>query len=159
MKESFRERGGRWVIVQFVLMLITIAAGPLFQGDWFGRWPQILGGLLLILGAVTGIAGSLTLGRNRTPYPVPNTDTALIQDGIYAYIRHPLYTSLILLGLAWALFWHSGAALVASIIMALQLHFKAAFEERQLDRLFSDYPDYRKRVPRFFPRLRRRRRT
>lgn len=108
----------------------------------------------MLASAGVGIAGTWTLGKNRTAYPVPKKEAQLIQHGIYRHIRHPLYTSLILLGLGWALSWHSGAALIATATMTIQLRFKAKFEERHLEQLFPDYPTYRERVPPFFPRIR-----
>lgn len=38
----------------------------------------------------------------------------LVQHGICAQIRHPLYTSVLLAGFAWALLWQSAPALAAA---------------------------------------------
>ena len=152
MNGSFTDRGGWWVLGQFTLMIAALAAGPL----WSGQGPIVLtvaGSALIGLGAWAGIAGTITLGRNRTAYPKPKTEAQLIRHGIYGRIRHPLYTSLMLLGIGWGLCWASPAALAFSFALALLLHFKAAFEERELLRLFPGYAKYREQVPRFFPRV------
>ena len=153
MKQSFRDKGGWWVTLQFALMTAVTAAGPSFPGSWPGTWHQIAGSILVTAGAWIGIAGACTLGRNRTAYPVPKQHSVLIQHGIYGRIRHPLYTSLILLGLGWSLCWCSFATLFATLLMALQLQAKATFEESRLKKMFPDYDEYSRHVPRFFPRF------
>lgn len=154
MTPTFHEKGGWWVATQFVLMAGIIAAGLRLGNDWSNDEISTLGQSLFLLGAGVGIAGAWTLGRNRTAYPMPKANAELIQHGIYGYIRHPLYTCLILLGLGWALAWQSTAALLTTGLMTLQLRFKAKFEERHLEHRFPEYAAYRQRVPAFIPRLR-----
>ena len=151
MGAGFQDRGGWWVVGQFVLMAAVAAAGPLWPGDWGGTWLPAATGLGLA-GAVVGIAGAVALGRNRTAYPVPKSDGELIRHGIYRHIRHPLYSSLVLLGCAWGVWWESPLAVGATAMMGLLLNAKAASEERRLRIMFSDYAAYARQVPRFVPR-------
>jgi len=74
-----------------------------------------------------------------------------VQTGIYGLVRHPLYSSVILLAVGWSLLWSSGAALAASVALAFLLDAKARVEERWLGEKFSDYAGYARRVRRFFP--------
>lgn len=149
----FLARGGAWVIVQFVLMTAVIVLGVVFHGDWT-RVPVIaMGALLFLVGGVFGIAGVAVLGRNRTPYPQPRDGSELVQHGIYARVRHPLYTSVMLASLGWALIWQSGPAFVAALVLLPFFHAKARREEQWLGGQFPGYPDYARRVPRFLPRL------
>ncbi|MES2819580.1 MAG: methyltransferase [Pseudomonadota bacterium] len=76
----------------------------------------------------------------------------LVDSGIYGYIRHPLYSSLLLL--AWGLFFkqpalaEGGAALLAS----LALIATAKVEEDENLRTFgAAYGDYCRRTRRFLP--------
>jgi protein-S-isoprenylcysteine O-methyltransferase Ste14 len=150
---TFVARGGAWVIVQFVLMTSVIALGVAFHGDWT-RVPVIAtGALLFVLGGVFGIAGVAVLGRNRTPYPQPRAGSELVQHGIYARVRHPLYTSVMLASLGWALIWQSAPAFVAALALLPFFQAKARREEQWLSGQFPGYPDYARRVPRFLPRL------
>jgi protein-S-isoprenylcysteine O-methyltransferase Ste14 len=77
----------------------------------------------------------------------------LVQRGIYARVRHPLYTSVMLASLGWALIWQSGSSLLAALALVPFFHAKARREERWLCETFPDYADYASRVPRFIPRL------
>lgn len=135
-------------------MILVIVTGTTFQGHRMGVPALILGAALFIAGAWFGIAGAIDLGRNRTPYPRPLGTSSLVQHGIYARVRHPLYTSVMLLSVAWALFWQSGPSLVASLALVPFFYGKARREERWLLEKFPAYAEYARRVPRFFPRLR-----
>ncbi|MEQ8847455.1 methanethiol S-methyltransferase [Botrimarina sp.] len=77
------------------------------------------------------------------------------EPSLYKHVRHPLY-------LGWAvLFWATptmtaGHALFAGALTAY-MALAALVEERDLIAHFgADYADYRRRVPMFLPRLRRR---
>ena len=47
-------------------------------------------GLLIVLVAV------IQLKKNHTPFPTPKEDGELIKTGLYKFIRHPIYTGIIL---------------------------------------------------------------
>jgi protein-S-isoprenylcysteine O-methyltransferase Ste14 len=148
---SFRERGGYWVIGQSALMLSVVVLGVAFHGDGSETFQAMAGAILFILGGAIGLAGVAVLGRSRTPYPQPRPDAVLIQRGIYAWIRHPLYTSVMLASLGWALIWQSGLALGAALLLIPFFDAKARREERWLAERFAEYGDYQRRVRRFVP--------
>jgi len=149
---GFLARGGAWVLTQFVLMAAVIGLGVIFPGDWT-RVPVMATGVgLLVAGGYFGIAGVVVLGRNRTPFPQPRAQSELVMRGIYSRVRHPLYTSVMLVSLGWALIWQSVASLAAALVLLPFFHAKARREERWLCEKFAGYADYAKRVPRFLPR-------
>jgi len=150
---NFLERGGRWVLGQFVMMTAVILLAVVFRGDWSHRWAVILGGGLFSLGGVFGLAGVAVLGLNRTPFPKPHAHSDFVQHGIYARVRHPLYDSVMLSSLGWALIWQSWASLVVALAQIPFFVAKSRREERWLREKFQDYADYANRVPRFIPKL------
>jgi protein-S-isoprenylcysteine O-methyltransferase Ste14 len=151
MASSFAQRGGWWVIGQGILMLAVLLTGPLFKDNW-QRFPsKWAGGFILASGSYFGIVGAWTLGRNRTAYPRPLAECRLVTSGIYGLVRHPLYTSLIQLGLGWATIWQSGAAVLASVAMSAFLTLKSIREKRWLREQFAEYAEYEKRVKKFIP--------
>ena len=107
----------------------------------------------MIVGAGIAIAGALALGRNLTPFPKPLEHAQLVRHGIYAVIRHPLYTSVISLAIGWALVWQSWPALLAAAVLVPFFHAKARREERWLRKKFPEHADYERRLHRFIPRL------
>jgi protein-S-isoprenylcysteine O-methyltransferase Ste14 len=112
-----------------------------------GLAPLLLGGLVMLLSA-------LHLGRNLTPATTPINDGALVERGLYAHVRHPMYAGLILVlwGLAWiGSNWRMG--LLAAVISLLYFDRKAATEEGKLVLRYPGYAAYMKRVPKLIPRL------
>lgn len=151
MSGSFQQRGGTWVIAQFMLMGCMLAVPPLARpGEW--NWLALAGGaMLMLLGAWVGIRGTRDLGKSRTPFPQPLGNSTLVTSGIYARIRHPLYSSLILLGFGWTLAWVSLSGLVVACSLTAFLLAKARCEETQLAEKFPDYTGYATRVKGFVP--------
>lgn len=148
------DRGHVWVVAQSLLLLAVVLLGVLYPGDWTRTGIIVTGAVLFVSGGVIGIAGVLVLGRNRTPFPRPREDSQLVQRGIYAHVRHPLYASVMLSSFGWALIWQSAAALVPAWVLVPFLLAKARHEERWLRVQFPGYADYARRVPAFLPRLR-----
>jgi len=153
MSASFLKRGGAWVIAQTVLMIAVLTLGIVFHGQWESRGSILMGTVLLILGSILGIAGVWALGTNRTPLPQPRESSTLVQHGIYAHLRHPLYTSVMLLSLGWSLVWQSWPSLGSALILIPFFYAKAIREEQSLRKKFPDYANYQRRVPRFIPRF------
>lgn len=151
MKVSFSARGGWWVVGQSILMIAMLASGPLRQPDWNSRAGFWIGVFLIGAGAVFGITGAWTLGRNRTPFPRPLADSVLVEHGIYSVVRHPLYASLTYLSVGWALIWANHAAGAAALAMFIFLDRKARVEEEWLSGEFLGYRTYAERVRRFIP--------
>jgi protein-S-isoprenylcysteine O-methyltransferase Ste14 len=150
---SFLGRGGVWVVLQFVLLSAVIFPAVFLRGDWSHGWMTVLGVALFLVGAGFGIGGACVLGKARTAFPKPKEDSSLIRHGIYARVRHPLYTAVILLSFGWAFIWQSGLALAVAGAQVPFFVAKARREERWLREQFPDYVAYAERVPRFIPRL------
>jgi protein-S-isoprenylcysteine O-methyltransferase Ste14 len=151
MSNGFIQRGGWWVVGQF-LLLLAIAGMDLTGHAAVKPLPIFLGGLVLIVAATfCSLAGLLALGRNLTPFPKPSAKTELVQHGIYALIRHPLYTSVFCAAVGWSLVWQSWPALAVSFVLAIFFDTKARHEERWLRQQFPEYADYERRVRRFIP--------
>jgi protein-S-isoprenylcysteine O-methyltransferase Ste14 len=81
--------------------------------------------------------------------------TQLITTGIYARVRHPLYTATILIMMGFLIFSPSYANIVHSICVLSYVIIGALFEERRLERLFGNaYTSYKKNVPFLIPSFR-----
>lgn len=151
MQPSFRERGGGWVISQGVLLLALTVCGPFFRDDVTVPMNFFCGWVLFIFGGVLGVLGVKHLGNNRTPYPQPLADSELITTGIYRFVRHPLYSSLVFAGIGWGLIWSSAPALAIATINVFFFDAKARLEERWLQKRFPAYAAYSQKVKRLVP--------
>lgn len=82
----------------------------------------------------------------------------LINDGIYARVRHPRYGQMTLAILGYALIANYPAVYGAFFLWCVGIYGVTVLEERELAARFgAAYRDYAARVPRFVPRLRQRR--
>ncbi len=152
---SFAGRGGYLVLAQLVLLLLIALIAPRTSGNWGGGLIRVLAAGMMLAGALVGIAGTWALGGNLTPFTKPKITGALVQDGVYSHIRHPLYLCQILMMTAWALWFASFWGVIANGFLALVFDRKARMEERALVAQFHNYTEYQSKVPRLFPRLRR----
>lgn len=146
-------KGAGWVWTQSVLMLAVVGLGPVGAGSWHNPKLVTLGAVLFLLSGVLGLAGVVHIGRNRTPFPRPRQGSVLVQHGVYAWVRHPLYVSVIGASLGWSLLFQSAAALGFSLLLAPLFNAKARREEQWLREAFPGYADYARRVKRFIPGL------
>jgi protein-S-isoprenylcysteine O-methyltransferase Ste14 len=92
--------------------------------------------------------------RNRngeTLYQFERT-TELIDTGIFKYIRHPLYSSLLFL--TWGIFLKNTSTelLIVSVLSTIFLYLTAIFDEKECIEYFGDrYIEYMKGSKRFIP--------
>ena len=144
--------GWAFVAAQGVLLLVLVLL-PVRAG-----WPravQLLGGGLLVVGLVVVFAASRTLGSALTPTPEPRDDQ-MRTDGPYRYVRHPIYSGVLIIVLGLVVRAGSIPSLVVGAVTVAFFHAKARWEERRLAVRYPDYPAYAATTGRFVPRLRRR---
>jgi len=70
----------------------------------------------------------------------------VIDSGVYARVRHPMYSSVILLLVGMALWLGSCAAALAAILPIALIGIRIIFEERFLRRELKGYDAYTARV-------------
>jgi protein-S-isoprenylcysteine O-methyltransferase Ste14 len=151
MSNGFVQRGGWWVVGQLLLLFAIAILGITSRATPKSFTLFLFGLVFLVASAICGIAGLMSLGRNLTPFPRPANETELVQHGIYALIRHPLYTSVFCAAVGWSLVWQSWPASLVSFVLAVFFDAKARHEERWLRQKFPDYADYERQVRRFIP--------
>lgn len=111
---------------------------------------------LVVLGCTVNLLGRLGLGRNWANQATIYTDQKLIVTGIYGWVRHPLYASLIWMFLGACLVFPNLAAFLATACVFIPFMYRRArLEELLLAREFPEYAGYQRRVGMFFPKWRR----
>ena len=159
---SLGPRGEGWVLIQGVLIVLVAAAGWSLGPDWSGSVRligAILGIALMAGGVVLAFRGVIGLGAGMTALPRPGADAQLVETGAYRYVRHPIYGGLILAAFGWAIARASALAVVLAAVLAAFFWLKSAREEAWLQGQFPGYAAYRRRTPRFVPRMGRGRGT
>ena len=150
-EHGFIARGGMWVTAQLLVMAAGAALGPLCAGVQRTHATNRAGSALMVLGAVFAVAGTVALGRHTSAFPRPSENTKLVRHGIYQWVRHPMYASLMMVALGWALLWLSWPALLAAIALIVLLDRKAQREEQWMTGQFAEYGDYRRATKRYVP--------
>ncbi|WP_298612289.1 isoprenylcysteine carboxylmethyltransferase family protein [uncultured Thermosynechococcus sp.] len=147
------QRGEFWVIGQAVLSIgfillpvVRVVSLPLSV-----RLGLTLG--LGLIGLGLGIAGLFHLGNNLTPLPHPKEDSQLVTTGVYGWVRHPIYSSVIFLALAYTAWQMSLSHGLGAIALFIFFDRKAAQEEQWLAAKFEDYASYRQAVKKLIPFL------
>lgn len=122
----------------------------------FTRVTESLAWLLLAGGSVIQVFALFAL---RLRAAMPSTRDTLVQHGLYAHIRHPIYAALLLEFAGLVLLRPTQAAALACTIGVGWVLIQARLEELDLLQRLPAYREYMKRVPRFLPRTRAKRRT
>jgi protein-S-isoprenylcysteine O-methyltransferase Ste14 len=144
--------------------------------EWTGRLLVLLQfGLLAVMGwraavaasaaaspaalllACSGLLALWALAANRPGNfnirPTPRHGGTLITSGPYRWVRHPMYSAVLLAAAAAALKSFEPADALLWLALLGVLLAKATIEERALMRRFPDYQDYRVQTTRFVPWL------
>ena len=145
-----------WALVgaQFGLLaaLIILPAGDLWSR---GVVSLGAGGVLLVGGVVVAALAGLRLGPSLTPLPIPKDDGDLVTSGFYHYVRHPIYTGVLLAGAGLVVAQASLGHIVGWVALWGVLTLKALGEEKMLLDKYGGYREYSARTGRFFPKLTR----
>jgi protein-S-isoprenylcysteine O-methyltransferase Ste14 len=122
---------------------------------WVSPFPFSLFAAALFGGSAVLALWALAANRpgNFNIRPTPRSGGTLVTSGPYRWIRHPMYTSVLLAAAAAAMKSHE--ILDAGLWLALLavLWVKADFEERALMTRFADYQAYKARTRKFLPGL------
>jgi protein-S-isoprenylcysteine O-methyltransferase Ste14 len=109
--------------------------------------------LIAILGYSILYWGYWTLGRNFSTELTIYQDHQLVERGPYRFVRHPVYSGLLLATVGFGLAVQSWAAIVCDLIIyAVAFGYRLRAEEKLLISEFGDqYKSYSRRVKRLIP--------
>jgi protein-S-isoprenylcysteine O-methyltransferase Ste14 len=116
-----------------------------------GPWNWL--GLILVLVGTIGLLWGVAVHSAQSPQGIEwELDKSyLLQRGLYAYSRHPMYLSELILLFGWIIFYGSIALVIAFVIWYVFFNYYAIpQEERILEEHFGEsYREYKSRVPRW----------
>ncbi len=143
----FRFFAFEFILIQVLLNLELWFSNP-FSVFQLVSWTLLLGSTIL------AIHGFYLLRRFGRPEGKIENTTTLVMQGAYKYIRHPLYTSLLLFG--WGAFCKDPSIPGAILAIATSIFLVATAkveETENLNRFGADYADYMKKTRLFIPFL------
>ncbi len=131
--------------IQFVLIGMLAFTGPLWPPGWSLRG-------ILAVGGVVGLWALQAMGlRQVKVFPEVPGQGKLIVLGPYRWIRHPMYTSVLLVTLAWTLGSPLTYRMLLWVGLVMTLSVKLRYEERLLMERFPEYEAYRHQTKRLIP--------
>lgn len=107
--------------------------------------------VMTAMGIALAIWARVFLGRNWSPRPARKEHHELVTTGPYAYVRHPIYTGILLAAFGTAL---TGTVFGIAVFIFAFIIFRSRIrkEERIMLELFPrDYPVYQTRTKRLVP--------
>jgi protein-S-isoprenylcysteine O-methyltransferase Ste14 len=125
--------------------------------DWFKHpftWYQVISWILLLTSLIPVTYGVILLRKVGKPSDELEATTKMVTTGIYKFIRHPLYASLIYL--AWGIFFKSPSILdgCLAVVTTAFLYATARSDEAEcLIKFGPAYSSYMKVTKRFIPYL------
>lgn len=129
-----------WLMPAFVLTVLL-------------TWPERIAIAVVLFAAGAGLAfPALRAFRAAGTHVEPwKPASALVTDGIFGWLRNPMYVGLTLFLVAMSLALASDWMLVMTIVFVLVIHFGVVKrEERYLEAKFGEaYRQYKARVPRY----------
>ena len=151
-----RLKGNLLVLAQFVLigLLIFVPSSGLNTGV-FSYLLSVVSLSSLFLGFVILAVSAIGLGKSLTAHPMPSKNALLVTDGLYRFVKHPIYSGLILSGFGLMITGGFFPHVIFFVLLVVLLNYKASFEEKLLAATYAGYQEYSKKTGRFIPRLNR----
>ncbi|WP_430399171.1 methyltransferase family protein [Flavobacterium sp.] len=144
-----------YLFVSIQFLLFGLYAFDFLPAIKIPQLVKYIGFIFSILGFLIAVLSVLQLNKNLTVFPTPKTDSELITFGMYKFSRHPIYTGLILFTFGYAIFKASLFKVLIALVLLLLFYFKTNYEEQKLLQKFLNYKDYKKKVNRFFPKIKK----
>lgn len=133
------------VTLQFLFILLMLSGTALNNLSALS-YTFITLSIILVLWAI------ITMQKSKLRIlPEPSADAVLITNGPYRFIRHPMYTAILLgcIGLLITNFSFTRLAII--IALTIVLISKLLWEEKMLSQKFDVYKNYMKLTARLFP--------
>ncbi len=115
-----------------------------------GPTVTVVAALLLAVGLAVVIWGHLLLGW-RTH--MPSIRDSLVRRGLYAHVRHPIYSGIMVALAGLVLLRPTPTVILAAAVAGGAFLVQARLEEVDLLQRLPGYRKYMREVPRFVPRL------
>ena len=132
------------LFIAYILDIEIVNTGSL-------RCVSVVGIVLIIIGFFMILIGILQLNINISPFPSPKTGSSLITNGIFAYVRHPIYGGLVIGLFGYALFFASLYKILIVCLLFVLFMYKSSYEEKRLSILFPIYDTYKLGTKRIIP--------
>jgi protein-S-isoprenylcysteine O-methyltransferase Ste14 len=132
-------------LFQFIFLMVLMLSGPVVDVPF-------VAGLVMLAGVSLGLWALLVMGwENFSPFPLPRKNSKAVYSGPYRLIRHPMYTSLLMIFLPMMFVSTTSLRLAAFGGLLVVLVLKIRIEESRLSAMHPGYAAYRRKTWRLIP--------
>ena len=119
---------------------------------WHGGVPDgAFPSAFFVLAAAIGVWAVATMRFRFNVLPDVRPNQTLYTGGPYAFVRHPMYTAVLLVTLGFAINRPDLVALITWLALMADLRIKLGYEEQALTQRFQEYASYAARTKRLIP--------
>ncbi len=145
-------KGWFYVLIQVIVIGLIMGFSLRDRNDFgVSGLNSIMGIVFIATGGVLALFSFINFGQMVTPNPVPLENYTLKTSGMYKYIRHPIYSSLLLALLGLVIYCQSMPGLVFWFTGVFFIGYKTRFEEKQLMLKFPEYKEYQLHTKKLIP--------
>jgi protein-S-isoprenylcysteine O-methyltransferase Ste14 len=120
---------------------------------WQNTFLQVTGMLCIGLGLFVAVWTVLSFKQKIRIVPSPDPQGFLVTGGPYAFIRHPMYFSLIIGSIGLTLAYPTIPRIIALVVLVVVIFSKIGIEERMLAERFNGYDKYKLHTGAIFPKF------
>jgi protein-S-isoprenylcysteine O-methyltransferase Ste14 len=132
----------------FLLALVLVPAEPSTSTLQRG-----IGSALMVAAVAILIFAAIALRPALTVTPEPRARAPFITGGIYRYIRHPMYSAVMMIGIGLYLNKPSTLMMILLLGLMLVMYAKASYEDSLLRARWPEAKAYQARTGAFFPKI------
>ena len=136
------------------VVLVAVQFGCIGWLLWFAEWGRLdwLALLLIIFGVMVG-GWAIYVMRVSKFHITPEVDknAILVAAGPYKFIRHPMYSAVLLVCLGFLIMNVNVVSGAVYMVLVADLLLKLRYEEKLLLKHFTEYRDYMNKTKRLIP--------
>ena len=132
------------VLLQFTFIIFIFITGRIIPDNIFLQ-------IIFVLSFIPGLFAILVMKFNFNIAPDFKPGAIFVNKGPYKFIRHPMYTTVLLSILCLVINYFSVLRLSIFIFLSITLIMKITFEEKILSDKFDSYREYKIKTKKLIP--------
>lgn len=143
-----------WIRVALFLLVVFLVKAGIFRGHTGVVSSPVLQGIGLaafFVGLALALWARQYLGHNWGMPMSRKADGELVTDGPYRYVRHPIYSGIILAGVGTAIALNFYALIIVALVGAYFVYSATVEERTMMERFPEAYPPYKESTKMLVP--------
>jgi len=138
-----------------LIIILIVSFGNLDYPMFSIQSPMnIVGAIMFIIGLIISISAQMTINTNYSWTLEIREGHTLVENGLYKYVRHPIYLGTFIRVIAIPIYLSSFSGFLLGLLSIPLLIYRISIEERMLVEEFGEeYKQYRERTWKLFPFL------